>query len=150
MVAQADYNWRIYIIAGEYGSAIERLYAARVLAKQPVRVSLCALPPRSFRRLLELNLSEEARNIAHEGHLPIWSAGMRYEAAKTLANERPAYGSREDSTRLSSFFAKAREMLRKKPIASGPRLLDLYQALLLFHEGRHFEARRLCLTLPFF
>src|SRR5260370_1840657 len=25
-----------------------------------------------------------------------------------------------------------------------PWLLDLYQALLLFHEGRYFESRRLC------
>jgi len=39
-----------------------------VLAKQPVTVSLCALPPRSSDVYLELNLSEEARNIAHEGH----------------------------------------------------------------------------------
>jgi len=29
-------------------------------------------------------------------------------------------------------------------------LLDLYQALLLFHEGRHFEARRLCVAAAAF
>jgi hypothetical protein len=26
-----------------------------------------------------------------------------------------------------------------------PWLIDLYQGLLLFHEGRYFEARRLCI-----
>src|SRR5437763_2796406 len=31
-----------------------------------------------------------------------------------------------------------------------PWLIDLYQALLLFHEGRYFEARRLCLSASAF
>src|SRR5262249_37744686 len=41
-------------------------------------------------------------------------------------------------------FAKAREMFAQEKNLVWPWLLDVYQALLLFHEGRHFEARRLC------
>ena len=47
-------------------------------------------------------------------------------------------------------FAKAREMFAKEANRVWPRLLDLYQALLLFHEGRHFEARRLCVAAAAF
>src|SRR5207244_13294570 len=31
-----------------------------------------------------------------------------------------------------------------------PWLIDLYQGLLLFHEGRYFEARRLCVAAAAF
>src|SRR6267143_162331 len=41
-------------------------------------------------------------------------------------------------------FAKAREMFGHEKNLVWPWLIDLYQGLLLFHEGRYFEARRLC------
>src|SRR5713101_3403830 len=41
-------------------------------------------------------------------------------------------------------FAKAREIFSREKNLVWPWLLDLYQGLLLFHEGRYFEARRLC------
>jgi len=64
--------------------------------------------------------------------------------AKTLANEAIAYGQQGKTVHALERFAKARDMFAKEKNLVWPWLLDLYQALLLFHEGRYFEARRLC------
>src|SRR5258706_936017 len=152
LVAQADYNVAyLYYLRGEYGSAIERLYAARRACEatgDADHFALCHLDLSDV--YLELNLSEEARTIAHEGYLRFEAQGMRYEAAKTLANEATAYGQQGKSVQALELFAKAREMFAKEANRVWPRLLDLYQALLLFHEGRHFEARRLCVAAAAF
>src|SRR5215813_6367045 len=152
LVAQADYNVAyLYYLRGEYGSAIERLYAARRACEatgDAYHFALCHLDLSDV--YLELNLSEEARNIAHEGFLRFEAQGMRYEAAKTLANEATAYGQQGKTVQALELFARAREMFAKEANRVWPRLLDLYQALLLFHEGRHFEARRLCVAAAAF
>lgn len=152
LVAQADYNIAyLYYLRGEYGSAIERLYAARRACEttgDAYHFALCHLDLSDV--YLELNLSEEARNIAHEGFLRFEAQGMRYEAAKTLANEAAAYGQQGKAVQALELFSQAREMFAKESNLVWPRLLDLYQALLLFHEGRHFEARRLCVAAVVF
>jgi len=152
LVAQADYNVAyLYYLRGEYGSAIERLYAARRACEatgDAYHFALCHLDLSDV--YLELNLSEEARTIAHEGFLRFEAQGMRYEAAKTLANEATAYGQQGKTVQALELFARAREMFAKEANRVWPRLLDLYQALLLFHEGRHFEARRLCVAAAAF
>src|SRR3984893_13274427 len=93
---------------------------------------------------LELNLSEEAREMAHEGFLRFEKLAMGYEAAKTLANEAIAYGQQGKTVHALERFTKARAMFATEKNLVWPWLLDLYQGLLLFHEGRYFEARRLC------
>src|SRR4029077_19309067 len=152
LVAQADYNIAyLYYLRGEYGSAIERLYAARRACEatgDAYHFALCHLDLSDV--YLELNLSEEARTIAHEGFLRFEAQGMRYEAAKTLANEATAYGQQGTAVQALELFAKAREMFAKEANRVWPRLLDLYQALLLFHEGCHFEARRLSVAAAAF
>ena len=152
LVAQADYNIAyLYYLRGEYGSAIERLYAARRACEttgDAYHFALCHLDLSDV--YLELNLSEEARNIAHEGFMRFEAQGMRYEAAKTLANEAAAYGQQGKTVQALELFSQAREMFAKESNLVWPRLLDLYQALLLFHEGRHFEARRLCVAAAAF
>jgi len=67
---------------------------------------------------------------------------MGYEAAKTLANEATAYGQQGKTVQALERFAKAREIFEREKNLVWPWLIDLYQALLLFHEGRYFEARR--------
>src|SRR5260370_19673495 len=69
---------------------------------------------------------------------------MGYEAAKTLANEATAYGQQGKTVQALERFAKARDMFGREKNLVWPWLIDLYQGLLLFHEGRYFEARRLC------
>jgi CHAT domain-containing protein len=143
---QADYNIAyLYYFRGEYSRAIEMLLATRRSCEasgDAYRFALCHLDLSDI--YLELNLSEEAREMAHEGFVRFEKLGMGYEAAKTLANEATAYGQQGKTVQALERFAKAREMFAREKNLVWPWLLDLYQGLLLFHEGRYFEARRLC------
>jgi len=142
---QADYNIAyLYYFRGEYSRAIEMLLATRRACETGgdlYRFALCQLDLSEI--YLELNLSEEAREMAHEGYLRFEKLGMGYEAAKTVANEAMAYAQQGKAMQALERFAKAREMFAREKNLVWPKLLDLYQALLLFHEGRYFEARRL-------
>ena len=152
LVAQADYNIAyLYYLRGEYSRAIEALYAARRACEatgDAYHFALCHLDLSDI--YLELNLSEEAREIAHEGFLRFEKLGMGYEAAKTLANEATAYGQQGKTVQALERFAKARDMFGREKNLVWPWLIDLYQGLLLFHEGRYFEARRLCVAAAAF
>jgi CHAT domain-containing protein/Tfp pilus assembly protein PilF len=145
LVAQADYNIAyLYYFRGEYSRAIEMLYATRRACEEngdAYHLALCYLDLSEI--YLELNLSEEAREMANEGFLRFEKLGMGYEAAKTLANEAMAYGQQGKTMQALERFETAREMFAREKNLVWPWLLDLYQALLLFHEGRYFEARRL-------
>jgi CHAT domain-containing protein len=146
LVAQADYNIAyLYYLRGEYSHAIEALYAARRACEatgDAYHFALCHLDLSDI--YLELNLSEEAREMAHEGFLRFERLGMGYEAAKTLANEATAFAQQGKTVQALDRFAKAREMFGREKNLVWPWLIDLYQGLLLFHEGRYFESRRLC------
>src|SRR3989440_1279158 len=152
LVAQADYNIAyLHYLRGEYSRAIEALYAARRACEatgDAYHFALCHLDLSDI--YLELNLSEEAREIAHEGFLRFEKLGMGYEAAKTLANEATAYGQQGKTVQALERFAKARSMFGREKNRVWPWLIDLYQGLLLFHEGRYFEARRLCVAAAAF
>jgi CHAT domain-containing protein len=143
---QADYNIAyLHYFRGEYSRAIEMLLATRRACEASgdvYRFALCHLDLSDI--YLELNLSEEAREMAHEGFLRFEKLGMGYEAAKTLANEAIAYGQQGKTVQALERFAKAREMFSSEKNLVWPWLVDLYQGLLLFHEGRYFEARKLC------
>src|SRR5438128_4874796 len=143
---QADYNIAyLYYFRGEYSRAIEMLFATRRACEatgDAYHFALCHLDLSEI--YLELNLSEEAREMAQEGFLRFEKLGMGYEAAKTLANEAIALGQQGKTVQALERFANAREMFSREKNLVWPWLLDLYQALLLFHEGRYFEARRLC------
>src|SRR5436853_260569 len=152
LVAQADYNIAyLHYLRGEYSRAIEALYAARRACEatgDAYHLALCHLDLSDI--YLELNLGEEAREMAHEGFLRFEKLGMGYEAAKTLANEATAYGQQGKTVQALERFAKARDMFRREKNLVWPWLIDLYQGLLLFHEGRYFEARRLCVAAAAF
>src|SRR5215471_17133623 len=111
LVAQADYNIAyLYYLRGEYSRAIEALYSARRSCEatgDAYHLALCHLDLSDI--YLELNLSEEAREMAHEGFLRFERLGMGYEAAKTLANEATAYGQQGKSVEALERFARARE-----------------------------------------
>ena len=149
---QADYNIAyLYYFRGEYSRAIEMLFATRracEVSGDAYHLALCQLDLSEI--YLELNLSEEAREMAHEGFLRFEKLGMGYEAAKTLANEAIAYGQQGKTVHALERFIRAREMFAREKNLVWPWLLDLYQGLLLFHEGRYFEARRLCVAAVVF
>jgi len=65
-----------------------------------------------------LNLSEEAREMAHEGFLRFQKLGMGYEAAKTLANEATAYGQQGKTVQAWSALPKRGKSSSAKIISS--------------------------------
>jgi CHAT domain-containing protein/predicted negative regulator of RcsB-dependent stress response len=143
---QADYNIAyLYYFRGEYSRAIEMLIATRGACEASgdlYHVALCYMDLSEI--YLELNLSEDAREMAREGFERFEKLGMGYEAAKTVANQAIALGQQGKTVQALEQFGKAREKFAHENNPVWPWLLDLYQALLLFREGRYFEARRLC------
>ena len=149
---QADYNIAyLYHFRGEYSRAIEMLLATRRACEangDAYHVALCYMDLSEI--YLELTLSEEARQMAREAFLRFEKLGMAYEVAKSLANEAIACGQQGKTVQALERFAKAREMFEKEKNLVWPWLLDLYQGLLLFHEGQYFDARKLCTAAAVF
>jgi CHAT domain-containing protein/Tfp pilus assembly protein PilF len=149
---QADYNIAyLYYFRGEYSRAIEMLYATRracEVSGDAYHVALCYMDLSEI--YLELTLSEEARQMAREAFLRFEKLGMGYEVAKSLANEAIACGQQGKTAESLERFARAREMFEKEKNLVWPWLLDLYQGLLLFHEGQYFGARKLCTAAAVF
>src|SRR5438270_4551876 len=145
-VLQYDYNiaW-LYYLRGNYGRAVEMLRTTREACKtnqDQYHYALCHMDLSEI--YLELNLSEEAAETATEGAALFEALGMGYETAKCYANLATAMGQQKQTFRAMELFSKAREIFVKEKNAAWPSLIDLYQALLLFNEGRYFESRNLC------
>src|SRR5260370_1369437 len=100
---------------------------------------------------LELNLSAEATELAPAANQAFQQLGFGYEAAKALAFDAIAASQQGQVFEGLKLFTKAREMFVAEQNQVWPSLIDLYRALVLFNEGRLFEARRLSATaLNFF
>src|SRR5262249_12404238 len=93
---------------------------------------------------LELNMSAEAAETAHDGSLLFEQLSMRYEAAKCLANLAIALGQQGKAFQAVENFEKSRVMMVQEGNHVWSSLIDLYQAIVLTEERRYFEARRLC------
>jgi len=146
LVTQADYNIAyLYYLRGEYSRAIEMLRATRQKCEENGDAHVWALCYLDLSEIyLELNLSTEAQEVAHEGYLRFQKLGMGYEEAKCQANEAMALSQVGKALRAIELFKQARlKFVREKNLV-WPWLVDLYEALVLFNEGRLFESRRLC------
>lgn len=148
LAGQADYNiaW-LYYLRGEYSEAIERLRNTREICRKSgdqYHFALCHLDLSEI--YLELNLSTEAGETAQTGASLFEKQGLGYETAKCLANWAISLSQEGKSFQALEIFQRAREIFVKENNVVWPSLVDLYQALVLFNEGRYFEARRLCLA----
>jgi CHAT domain-containing protein len=145
LVVQADYNIAyLYFLRGQYGQAIEMLRAARVKAKElndAYHGSLCNLDLAEI--YLELNFHSEALELAQAAHSGFNTLGMTYESAKALAFSAIACSQLGQPFEAIERFAKSRETFQRENNLVWPSLIDLYQALVFFNEGRLFESRRL-------
>lgn len=143
---QADYNIAyLYYLRGEYSRAIEMLLATRRLCERTgdsYHHALCYLDLSEI--YLELNLAEEAKEMAREAFLGFKKLGMGYEAAKAVANEAIAWGQQRKSPAALECLARARVLFARERNPVWLRLLDLYQAVLLHHVGSYSDARALC------
>lgn len=146
LVTQSDYNIAyLYYLRGEYSRAIEMLRATREKCEENGDAHVLALCYLDLSEIyLELNLSTEARDVAHEGYLRFQKLGMGYEEAKCQANEAMALSQLGKALRALELFAEARAKFVREKNLVWPWLIDLYQAVVLYNEGRLFEARRLC------
>jgi CHAT domain-containing protein len=140
-----DYNVAyLHYLRGDYRRAIEMLKNSRTGAEQisyTYLVALCYLDLSDI--YIELNLSEEAKSVAEEGYLLFRQEDIGYEAAKALANQAIAFGQDGKTRRALELFAEARPLFEKEKNEVWPWLVDLYQAIVLLHEGRYYEALRL-------
>ncbi|MGC2330159.1 MAG: CHAT domain-containing protein [Candidatus Acidiferrales bacterium] len=146
LVTQSDYNIAyLHYLRGEYGRAIEMLRATREECEKNGDAYVMALCYLDLSEIyLELNLSSEAMETAHEGYVRFQKLGMGYEEAKCQANEAMALSQLGKAVRSLELFAEARPKFVREKNLVWPWLIDLYQAVVLYNEGRLFEARRLC------
>ncbi|HSZ63640.1 MAG TPA: CHAT domain-containing tetratricopeptide repeat protein [Terriglobales bacterium] len=146
LVAYADYNIAyLYFLRGEYGRSIQMLRDASVSAKNAndaYQLALCNLDLSEI--YLELNLSAEAGELGRAANEAFNELGFGYEAAKALGFAAIAASRQGQAFEAVKLFARAKEMFVRDQNQVWPALLDLYEALVLFAEGRLFEARRLC------
>jgi tetratricopeptide (TPR) repeat protein len=146
LVVQADYNISyLYYLRGEYSRALEGLRAAAVAARETgdaYHVALCSMDQSEI--YLELNLDEEAGEMAQEAFTQFQTLGMSYEAAKSLVNLAVAVGRAGNSPRSLDLFSMARAMFVQEKNLAWPSQIDVYQALLLYEAGRYEEARLMC------
>ena len=148
LVAYADYNIAyLYFLRGEYGRAIKMLRDASASAgkaNDAYQLALCNLDLSEI--YLELNLSAEAGELGRAANEGFRKLGFGYEAAKALAFAAIAASRMGQAFEGVKLFAQAKEMFVQDKNLIWPSLIDLYEALVLFNEGRLFEARRLCVA----
>jgi CHAT domain-containing protein len=146
LVAYADYNIAyLYFLRGEYGRSIQMLRDASVSAKKAndaYQLALCNLDLSEI--YLELNLSAEAGELGRAANEAFHELGFGYEAAKALGFAAIAASRQGQAFEAVKLFTRAKEMFVRDKNLVWPSLIDLYEALVLFTEGRLFEARRLC------
>jgi len=153
LVAQLDYNISyLHFLRGEYGQAIELLFATKHVfenAGDMYHTALCQLDLSEI--YLELNLSEDAENMAREAFRQFRKLKTGYEAAKSSVNEAIALGRQGKAGAALKQFGNASARFKGEQNRVWPRLIELYQAVILYHEGRYAEAQRYCAgTVSFF
>jgi tetratricopeptide (TPR) repeat protein len=148
LVNQSDYNiaW-LHYLRGDYSRAIELLHTTADVCKRNGDAYHTALAMLDLSEIyLELNLSDDAREMAEQAVARFRDLGIGYETAKAIANAAMAQGQQGKSVAASDLFSTARELMVREQNQVWPPLIDVYQALLLFNEGRVFESRRLSLA----
>ncbi len=148
LVAYADYNIAyFYFLRGEYGRAIQMLREAAVSGKKAndaYQIALCSLDLSEI--YIEVNLIPEASQLAREANEHFQRLGFGYEAAKALVFAAVSASRQGQAFEGIKLFSTAKELFIRDKNHVWPSLIDLYEALVLFNEGRFFEARRQCVA----
>jgi CHAT domain-containing protein/predicted negative regulator of RcsB-dependent stress response len=146
LVAEADYNIAyLYYLRGEYTRAIELYRSTREHCHElgdSYHEGLCDLDQSEM--YLELNLSEEGAHLAKRAYETFRQLGMGYEMAKAMANIAIASSHHGDSALALELFRESRELFEQEHNHAWTAMIDLYQALVFYQDGRLDEARNLC------
>lgn len=137
-----DYNIAyLYHLRGDYRRAVEILKSALAAGKKIGHSYLTALCHLDLSDIfVELNLSAEAQESAEQGHMLFRGLNIGYEAAKSLSNQAIALGQAGKTGRALELFAQAKPLFVKEKNEVWPRLIELYEAVVLFHAGQYKEA----------
>ncbi len=146
LVGQADYNIAyLHYLRGEYTEALDLLRATREMCQKngdSYHLGLCDLDQSEI--YLELNLVEEAIEMAQASLDHFLSLGMNYEACRSQMNLAIAKSLQGETMRALELFSGAKEMARQENNRVLPALIDLYRALVLYDCGEFVEAETLC------
>jgi CHAT domain-containing protein len=148
VAAQADYNIAyLYYLRGDYERALAGLNASRKSCAQngdDYHVALCDLDQSEI--YLDLNLTEEAAQMAESAAGQFEDLGMGYERARSIVNLAIATTRKGDTKNALSVFRQAKSVFVQEGHRSGEALVDLYEAVLLFELGEYRSAKRLSLS----
>ena len=146
LVARADYNVAyLHYMRGEYTRAIELYQVTRVLCSElgdPYLVALCDLDQSEM--YLELNLSEEASELADAAFDGMQKLNLNYEAAKALTFRAMATRQMGRSEQALAIFDRARKLFLQETNRTWCALIDIHKALVLIEQGQHKTATKLC------
>jgi CHAT domain-containing protein len=145
LVAQADYNIAyLYYLRGEYTRALDLYRTAQEHSERVKDVyhsALCDLDRSEI--YLELNLSDEAGELAERALAGFGRLRMAYEEAKAVTNLALATSRQGDLRRVRQLFKHARQLFGRERNEVRLALIDFYEALVLYRDGQHLRARQL-------
>ena len=131
LVALADYNIAyLHFLRGEYNRAIELLRQSRRAAEtvgDDYQYALCQMDLAEI--YLEVNLGEEAAEVAQDAHARFERMGLGYEAARSLAFRAIAAGQLGRAEQALALLIEARSAFSVEGNAPWVALIDLYRAL---------------------
>jgi CHAT domain-containing protein len=153
LVAQADYNIAyLYYLRGDYTRALDLLQKARNRCRDngdAYHEALCNLDQSEI--YLELNLVDEAEELARQGSVQFERLGLGYEQMRAVTNVAIAMSRKGRASAALKLFAQARNKAAAERNAVWPRVLDLYKALVMCGQGELARSHRLATNaLEFF
>jgi CHAT domain-containing protein len=145
LVTQADYNIAyLHYLRGEYTRALELYRTAREHSERvgdAYHSALCDLDCSEM--YLELNLCDDAGELAERARSQFGTLRMVYEQAKAVTNLAIAASRRGNPTRAGRLFGRARQLFGREGNVAWLALVDLYEALVLHRDGQYVPARTL-------
>lgn len=142
LVMEVNYNvGSLHFLRGEYTKAIRLFRQARQQAKEigdEYHGALCDLG--LTETYLELNLTEEAVELARSAFRAFERQKLPLETAKALTNRAIAVGSRGQPDLALRLLSQARKIFVSEENRLWPALIDFYCAVTLAHEGRVHES----------
>lgn len=145
LVLQADYNIAyLYYLRGEYTRALDRYRAVHDDSERVgdgYHSALCDLDRAEI--YLELNMIEEAGELAARALARFGALRMPYEEGKAVVDLALAAGRRGDTGRSRTLLARARRLFTRERNMVWLGLVDFYEAGVLDRGGQQRPAREL-------
>jgi len=145
LAAAADYNiaW-LHYLRGDYLRAIHlyeatRAYCGRV--DDRYHAALCDLDQSEI--YLELNLTDEAGELARSAAMSFETLRMGYERAKAVVNQAVAENQKRHAVAALRLFSAASRLFIREGNETWPAVIRLYQAAVYYRQKRFAAAERL-------